>query len=112
MNQQWIVLVAVFFVLVPVFLVIGSLCSLLWPRAMWFLSEGWKFKNAEPSGCARHHHDREHHRPSHHRLPLRFSEEPHILPAGVSATIVHPSVMATLIRASPDGCSLISHQAP
>jgi hypothetical protein len=37
-------------VIVPAFIVIVVLCSLVWPRAVWFLSEGWKFKNVEPSG--------------------------------------------------------------
>jgi hypothetical protein len=36
----------------PILMIVMGLCSLIWPRAMWWLSEGWKFKNAEPSGCA------------------------------------------------------------
>jgi hypothetical protein len=40
------------FLIVPVFVILHGICSLLWPRMIWFLAEGWKFKNAEPSGCA------------------------------------------------------------
>ena len=40
------------FLVVPIIMIVMSLCSLIWPRAMWWLSEGWKFKNVEPSGCA------------------------------------------------------------
>jgi hypothetical protein len=36
---------------IPIVMIFMSLCSLIWPRAMWWLSEGWKFRNAEPSGC-------------------------------------------------------------
>ena len=32
-----------------VLLVVSGLLSVLAPRAMWYLKEGWKFKNAEPS---------------------------------------------------------------
>jgi hypothetical protein len=44
--------IAVVILIVPILMIIGGLCSLLWPRLMWWLSEGWKFKNIEPSGCA------------------------------------------------------------
>jgi hypothetical protein len=40
-----------FFVVVLVFIIVNLICSIFWPRMMWYLSEGWKFKNAEPSGC-------------------------------------------------------------
>ncbi len=46
-NQPWGLLAAFAF-----FMIVSGLCSLLLPRAIWFLSDGWKFKNAEPSGCA------------------------------------------------------------
>ncbi len=46
-NQPW-GLVAAF----ACFFIVAGLCSISLPRMMWFLSEGWKFKNAEPSGCA------------------------------------------------------------
>jgi hypothetical protein len=36
----------------PILMIVMGLCSLIWPRAMRWLSEGWKFKGAEPSGCA------------------------------------------------------------
>lgn len=52
-NQQGVVLVvSALFIIVPVFFLVACLCSVFWPRTMWFLSEGWKFKNVEPSGCA------------------------------------------------------------
>ena len=47
-----ILIVAALFVIAPVIMIVSSFCALFWPRAMWFLSEGWKFKNVEPSGCA------------------------------------------------------------
>jgi hypothetical protein len=40
-----------FFVLVPIIFIISGICSLFWPRMMWFLAEGWKFKDVQPSGC-------------------------------------------------------------
>jgi hypothetical protein len=43
--------VNVLFVIVPILVVFFSICSLFWPRMMWFLAEGWKFKDAQPSGC-------------------------------------------------------------
>ena len=46
-NQPWGLLAAF-----AVFMVAFSLGSLLWPRTAWFFSDGWKFKGAEPSGCA------------------------------------------------------------
>ena len=44
--------VAALFVIVPIGVIASGVCSVIWPRWMWFLAEGWKFKNAEPSGCA------------------------------------------------------------
>jgi hypothetical protein len=49
--QGPVVIVNVLFVIFPIILIVSSLCSLLWPRMMWYLSRGRKFKNAEPSGC-------------------------------------------------------------
>jgi Family of unknown function (DUF6199) len=52
-EGSWVVLVVVaLFVIVPIVMIVAGFCSMLWPRSMWFLSEGWKYKNAEPSGCA------------------------------------------------------------
>lgn len=41
-----------FFIIIPVLIIIASFCSILWPRAMWHLHEGWKYKNVEPSDAA------------------------------------------------------------
>ena len=41
--ESWLIVIVAF---------ITSLCGIFWPKTMWYLSEGWKFKNAEPSGCA------------------------------------------------------------
>jgi len=46
-NQPWGLLVAF-----AVFMIAFSTCSLFRPRTAWFFSDGWKFKGAEPSGCA------------------------------------------------------------
>jgi hypothetical protein len=43
--------VNVLFLIVPIFFIVSGVCSLFWPRMMWFLAEGWKFKDAQPSGC-------------------------------------------------------------
>jgi hypothetical protein len=43
--------VNVLFIIVPFLLIFFGVCSLFWPRMMWFLAEGWKFKDAQPSGC-------------------------------------------------------------
>jgi hypothetical protein len=40
------------FVLFGVGVLIASICSTFWPRAMWYLREGWKYKNVEPSDFA------------------------------------------------------------
>lgn len=51
-TQNGVVLVvAGLFVIVPILFIITGFVSLFWPRTAWFLSEGWKFKNVEPSGC-------------------------------------------------------------
>jgi hypothetical protein len=36
----------------PFITIVMSLCAIIWPRAIWWLSDGWKFKGVEPSGCA------------------------------------------------------------
>jgi len=36
----------------PLLCMIIGVCSIIWPRVMWYLSEGWKFKNVEPSDLA------------------------------------------------------------
>jgi hypothetical protein len=36
----------------PFMMMVMSFCAIIWPRAMWWLSDGWKFKGVEPSGCA------------------------------------------------------------
>jgi hypothetical protein len=46
-NQPWGLLAAF-----AVLMIAYGLCSLFLPRTAWFFSEGWKFKGAEPSGCA------------------------------------------------------------
>lgn len=40
------------FIIVPVIMIVGSIVSVLSPRTMWYLSEGWKYKNVEPSDTA------------------------------------------------------------
>ncbi|WP_356948302.1 DUF6199 family natural product biosynthesis protein [Brevibacillus nitrificans] len=35
-----------------VLLIVHGLLSLISPRILWFLTEGWKFKDAEPSEAA------------------------------------------------------------
>ena len=39
-------------VFVALLLMAFGLFAIISPRAMWFFSEGWKFKDAEPSGAA------------------------------------------------------------
>jgi hypothetical protein len=52
-NQSFSVpVINALFLVVPILFIVVGLCSLFWPRMMWFLSEGWKYKNVEPSGCA------------------------------------------------------------
>jgi hypothetical protein len=46
-----VLVVNAFFIIVPIFFIVSGICSLFWPRMMWFLAEGWKFKDAQPSGC-------------------------------------------------------------
>jgi hypothetical protein len=43
--------VSIIFIIFPIFFIVSGICSLFWPRTMWYLSEGWKFKDAQPSGC-------------------------------------------------------------
>jgi hypothetical protein len=50
-SRVALVVVALYFI-VPTFMIVAGLLGLFWPRAAWFLSEGWKYKNVEPSGCA------------------------------------------------------------
>lgn len=33
-------------------MIVAGVCSILWPRTMWYLGEGWKYKNVEPSDAA------------------------------------------------------------
>ena len=39
----------VMFVIVPVIGIIASLVAVISPRTAWYLQEGWKYKNVEPS---------------------------------------------------------------
>ena len=45
------ILVNFLIVLVPIIFIGSGICSLFWPGKMWFLAEGWKFKDVQPSGC-------------------------------------------------------------
>ncbi len=50
---SWLVLAIVaLFVLVPCEFSVLCACAVLCPRMIWFLSEGWRFRGAEPTGCA------------------------------------------------------------
>ncbi len=30
-------------------MIIGSIATIIWPEKVWYLSEGWRYKNLEPS---------------------------------------------------------------
>ena len=42
----------VLFLVVPILMIAMGICSLIWPRAIWWLFEGWKFEGAETSSFA------------------------------------------------------------
>lgn len=42
----------VMFGLIPIVIIIASLVSIWSPRTSWYLQEGWKYKNVEPSDAA------------------------------------------------------------
>lgn len=50
-ETQGPVAVNILVIIVPIIFILSGTCSLFWPRMVWFLSEGWKFKDAQPSGC-------------------------------------------------------------
>ena len=33
-------------------IIIASVCSIIWPKTIWYLTEGWRYKNVEPSELA------------------------------------------------------------
>lgn len=33
-------------------IIIASVCSIIWPKTIWYLTEGWRYKNVEPSDLA------------------------------------------------------------
>lgn len=39
-------------VLLGLFLIVVGLVSIFNPKLGWWLSDGWKYKDVEPSGCA------------------------------------------------------------
>ena len=41
-----------YLILYMVPLIVLSGCSIIWPEKMWYLYEGWKFKNVQPSAAA------------------------------------------------------------
>ena len=45
------ILPAILIVLVWLLILMGGILSLLNPRLMWKMSEGWKYKNLEPSNA-------------------------------------------------------------
>jgi hypothetical protein len=53
MDGGWIVVVVLaMFYVVPSLIILFSLMAIVWPRVAWYLSEGWKFRGAEPSSLA------------------------------------------------------------
>ena len=40
------------FVLVPLLIIVSEIVSVISPRTAWYMQEGWKFKNVEPSQAA------------------------------------------------------------
>jgi hypothetical protein len=53
MDAGWIVVIvlATFYV-IPSIMILFSLMAIVWPKAAWYASEGWKFRGAEPSTMA------------------------------------------------------------
>lgn len=37
---------------VSIVIILGSVCAIIWLKTMWYLTEGWKYKNVEPSDSA------------------------------------------------------------
>ncbi|GGI11530.1 DUF6199 family natural product biosynthesis protein [Gottfriedia solisilvae] len=40
------------FILFPILFIIWGVIGVLFPRIWWYVGEGWKFKNVEPSSAA------------------------------------------------------------
>jgi hypothetical protein len=53
MDQGWLILIVIaMFYIVPPLMFLASLLAIFWPKAAWYLSEGWKFRGVEPSSLA------------------------------------------------------------
>jgi hypothetical protein len=42
----------ILFYIVPIIIISSSVCSIIWPKTMWYLTKGWQYKNVEPSDAA------------------------------------------------------------
>ena len=40
------------FIIVPIIIILSSVLAIISPRTAWYLQEGWKYKNVEPSDAA------------------------------------------------------------
>jgi hypothetical protein len=52
MNFQPTSFFSILSVVIPIIMIVMGIVGIIFPRVAWYFSEGWKFKNVEPSELA------------------------------------------------------------